>query len=547
MLAVLAFVFIHQQTQAQCDPPVNLTVTYDNVLNTSTFTWDPVSTATEYRFQLKFPWDTWTPTSAELQEILTTNTYSCTGLATSFPFEWRVSSICGQIESGFSPTQNYTVPCPLPNGLTATNITTTGATLNWAYFPGVNFSFSVGYRLANSNAAWTIAGTTNSFTYSVTGLQPNTSYEWCVNTNCSYFNSSPAIGQFTTSVGCGTPTNLSNTNTTHVQNRVNWALVNGATNYTVQYKKNSQSNWTTVTTAGNTSFLTLGNLTPETLYDWKVRVNCPYGSGDYTVPIQFHTYSSFCNSYGNNFNEWIDLFSLGTISRTSGKDASGYFRSTQSTNLVIGSGTNAGQLSGGYPPGIQIQLKFVIYIDFNRNGNFADPGEMVLAPFNTYNGGTHSFNIAIPNNVTPGPAKLRLVMRRGNASHSPCGGNVRGEVEDYMVNLVSGNAFSENGDNDLFENQAALDSEVESRSASQVLENVLVSPNPGNGFYFIQLDEQHDITFRVVNALSSIILNGKISATTGFDLDLSQQPNGMYYLLIGNEKGKQQRIPLVKI
>ncbi len=532
-------------TAISCGAPTNLTVTYDNVLNKSTFSWDPVSTATQYRFQLKFPWGTWTNTSSAVQNIGPDNTYSYTGLATSFPFQWRVSSICNTVESTFSPTQSYTVPCPLPNGLNVTNITTSSATLNWAYFPGVNFTFSCSYRIANSNAAWTPVGTTSAFTLNVSALQPNTTYEWCVNTNCSYFNSNPAISQFTTAVGCGLPFNLTNTNTTNTQNRVNWTSINGATSYTVQYKANSATNWTTVNT--NTNSRNLTGLTPETLYDWKVRVNCPSGSGDYTAPMQFHTYSTYCYSYGLNNSEWIDLFSLGMISRISGKDVSGYFRSSQSTDLLIGSSTNAGQLSCGFPPGIVNLQKFVIYIDFNRNGNFGDAGEQVLAPLSTTGSGIFNFNIAIPNNVTPGPTKLRLILRQGTGSLAPCGGNVRGEVEDYVVNLTT--ALTGQGGDGLSAEKAELESEieVEDRNATHVLENVLVSPNPGNGLYYVQLGELHDIAYKVVNALSGVIVTGNISETSGFDLDLSQQPSGIYYLLIGNEMGRQKLVPLVKL
>ncbi|MBK9734358.1 MAG: T9SS type A sorting domain-containing protein [Saprospiraceae bacterium] len=539
LFTLVIFVLVNKTASAQCDVPINQSQVYLVSNAESKFEWGAVATATSYRFQLKFPWDDW----AEIDVIVPATTYSLIGLAHSFPFEWRVSAICGNVESAFSPTQSYTVPCPIPTGLNATNITVNSAVLNWTPFQGYNTytaGFVLGYRIANSNAPWISLGSTSLFTKNISGLQSNTTYEWCVNTSCTYFNSSPVISTFTTSSGCGLPVNLRISSTTSVQNRVIWDAVNGALSYTVQYKKNSQTNWTSANSSFNNLLIT--GLDPETLYDWKVQANCSNGSGVFSTPSQFHTYSLICNSYGVNTNEWIDLFSLGTISRASGKDVGGYLNSNQSTDLVIGSSVNSGQLSAGFIPGFTYGERFVIYIDFNRNGNFADPGELVLSPLSTNNGGTYNFSISIPSTVTPGPTKLKVVMRRGGGTYTPCAQGVRGEVEDYLVNIVtSSNMISDDG------NVQAMEYELETRSRQIDQKDISISPNPSNGIFNISLDQKLKVNnYKVLNALNGILFSANLNAS-GFELDLSPYANGIYHLLLTDINGKSSIVRLIKM
>lgn len=56
IITVFIIVLTLQNSNGQCDAPLNLTVSYSNITNTSTFSWNTVS-ASRYRFQLKFPWD----------------------------------------------------------------------------------------------------------------------------------------------------------------------------------------------------------------------------------------------------------------------------------------------------------------------------------------------------------------------------------------------------------------------------------------------------------------------------------------------------------
>jgi hypothetical protein len=87
---------------------------------------------------------------------------------------------------------------------------------------------------------------------------------------------------------CGDPAGLSNTAITQTSATVSWNAVSGANNYDVEYKKNTESSWTTVVPATAATSVDLSGLTAGTLYNWHVRANCSGGSGNY-VQANFTT------------------------------------------------------------------------------------------------------------------------------------------------------------------------------------------------------------------------------------------------------------------
>lgn len=77
-----------------------------------------------------------------------------------------------------------------------------------------------------------------------------------------------------------------------------------------------------------------------------------------------------------------------------------------------------------------------VYLDFNQNGSFTDPGET----FTLANGGTFlsdfTGNITIPTTASMGLTRMRVILKEG-AITSSCGTvGTWGEVEDYLVSIV---------------------------------------------------------------------------------------------------------------
>ena len=95
-----------------------------------------------------------------------------------------------------------------------------------------------------------------------------------------------------------------------------------------------------------------------------------------------------------------------------------------------------GQCSGFVYDGI-----FVVWIDFNQNGSFSDPGEAiytsVYSPW-AVAGTTFTFNASsIPLTATSGLTRMRITADESTQAPTPCGTYGYGETEDYNVYIAS--------------------------------------------------------------------------------------------------------------
>lgn len=198
LLSALILLGALSNAMGQCATPTNLQTSYAN--NVTSFSWSPVTGATKYVYEVKQWWQPWT--NAAVIDTITTTNYSLTGIMPSLGISWRVKAICASGTSGYD-TAGFTLPCPVPTSPSTTNVTMSSVTLNWVPAVGYNTylsDFSLGYRPLGSTT-WISLGRTSDSSYNLSGLQANTTYEWCVNQNCPYFSGQPLIATFTTA-GC---------------------------------------------------------------------------------------------------------------------------------------------------------------------------------------------------------------------------------------------------------------------------------------------------------------------------------------------------------
>lgn len=87
--------------------------------------------------------------------------------------------------------------CNAPGGLTASSITTAGATLSWSAVSGAS-SYDVDYKATTSSTWINKATATTATSVSLTGLTSSTAYDWRVRTNCTSGSSAYVSAQFTT-------------------------------------------------------------------------------------------------------------------------------------------------------------------------------------------------------------------------------------------------------------------------------------------------------------------------------------------------------------
>ncbi|MDX1683872.1 MAG: fibronectin type III domain-containing protein [Saprospiraceae bacterium] len=92
---------------------------------------------------------------------------------------------------------------------------------------------------------------------------------------------------------CSTPTGLSVSGITQTSATVSWNSVSGANTYDLEYKVNTGTSWTRVSTSSTSYNLT--GLSPGTTYDVRVRAVCSGSTSNWSGIVTFTTDAGSCN------------------------------------------------------------------------------------------------------------------------------------------------------------------------------------------------------------------------------------------------------------
>jgi len=206
LIALILLVAATYHVSAQCSAPTGLSTT--GITATAALAkWEPVSGAMSYNVEYKPPtysfWITIADGTTSLQ-------WSLMGMDPATTYEWRVRANCTAGVSNYTQTQFTTQAsgsgaCSAPGGLSASNIATSTATLNWSPVSGA-LVYAVEYK-PSSSSAWIVA-TSGTYGTSVNlySLSAATTYDWRVRTNCSLTESSGySTSQFSTSGSTSLP------------------------------------------------------------------------------------------------------------------------------------------------------------------------------------------------------------------------------------------------------------------------------------------------------------------------------------------------------
>jgi bacillolysin len=91
---------------------------------------------------------------------------------------------------------------------------------------------------------------------------------------------------------CATVAGLTTVNVLDHSATLLWNTVPGATSYQVQFKLHTATTWSSAGSTADTT-VNLGNVTPNSLYDWRVRTNC---NGTYSLP-RYHLFVQYPQIY----------------------------------------------------------------------------------------------------------------------------------------------------------------------------------------------------------------------------------------------------------
>ncbi|PLX20102.1 MAG: hypothetical protein C0599_09675, partial [Salinivirgaceae bacterium] len=215
---------------------------------------------------------------------------------------------------------------------------------------------------------------------------------------------------------------------------------------------------------------------------------------------------SYCASQGNNSSyEWIESIEFGSFSNVSGNNG-GYEDFTNMTVNLTPGASEAITLTPGFSGSTYTEY-WVIWIDYNKDGDFDDSGEQVGSGNGT---GTLSGNLTIDANAS-GTTRMRVTMKY-NAAPTSCETFTYGEVEDYTVSFGAKGATGIN----------------------EIAQDVSIYPQPADDILHIEMTEAGNVAEVVLYNMS-----GQVVKTTkldnngqGFDLDVSGQAGGIYMLQI---------------
>lgn len=319
---------------------------------------------------------------------------------------------------------------------------------------------------------------------------------------------------------CPSPSAPATTAITATSAMPGWSDAAGTGSYELRYRVVGSTSWISQNTAGTS--LSLTGLTAATDYEWQVRSLCSAVNSAYTASAGFTTLASsggdrptYCPASGSNTgSEYIDLVDIRNLYNQSGDD--GGYGDYTSTGTALEAGQSYSiYLRPGFP-GTAYRENWRVWIDFNRDGDYADAGELL---FSTRSRRAFSRTVTIPSNALNGPTGMRVAMQY-NSYPDPCDQFRDGEVEDYTVTITAG--------------QNRLGAEAMSSPVGAIY------PNPASNRLVVSGPVNELAEYKIYQAdgrlLSSHIAEGQVS------LDISRYKPGVYLLqiTIGSKQTSEQ-------
>lgn len=209
--------------------------------------------------------------------------------------------------------------------------------------------------------------------------------------------------------------------------------------FVIEYlREGDQGEWSVIETEHSHAFIELNNC-QNVWYRVKRKCNKFDTESDYTTSFLassscgFCTDESYCSGMGlDNSDEWIESFTFGPLSKTTGPQEGAYSLIMSQDLPVFKPGFSYPfSLVNGYN-NIQFDEFYLIYLDTNQNGIFEESEELYVSPEATKEPAEGT--LMIPIDAKEGITRLRVIISY-NKPNGPCVNNdfIYGEIEDYCV------------------------------------------------------------------------------------------------------------------
>lgn len=265
----------------------------------------------------------------------------------------------------------------------------------------------------------------------VSGNEGQGSHSWTFSVFIDDNVSSPPIS-------CTTPSNFQLSDVGSTYARATWTEVPGAKYYNVRFRAIGSSAWSHAAHSSDSSALLIKNLNPSTNYELQIASVCDQSNSSSYSASQYITTISAANDYclsasNGTFMSWIKNVKLGSIDHSYPRDYEYMDFTHISTDLVQGS-TNPMTLTYVEQDLYGQREYWSVYIDWNQDKDFDDPGEVVYRPGSSAPK-VLNLNLVVPSNALQGRTRMRITIGRSQPT-SPCGTVSAGEVEDYTLNII---------------------------------------------------------------------------------------------------------------
>ena len=234
--------------------------------------------------------------------------------------------------------------------------------------------------------------------------------------------------------------------------------------------------------------------------------------------------NNYCASKGNSSDHgYIQRVRILGTSLNNGSGDDGGYADYTSISTNVSKGTDYTLFLRAAFPGSNYATSWTLYIDYNGDKDFNDPGELVASKSYDASAQLDTIHFTIPGSATNGATRMRIQMHAGNIITDPCAVFDYGEVEDYTLN-ISGSGLM---------NSFAIPS-------NETAKNILVSPNPVTGSFanvsfvlaqdgnvVLKLYDINGRQMRIQNAGNMIKGNHTITLS-----ELNKLPAGNYKLVL---------------
>lgn len=274
------WVTISFTTLPLCQPPAPPTISGITTTG-ATANWGAAAGSTGYE------WFVSTSATPPASGTFTSNTSQpITGLTVGTQYYFHLRNACsGGLFSSWVST-SFSTPCNPVTGLSVSNPSFNGATLNWTAVPG-----SAGYEWVVTTSPTPPASGTASSTTTVnaTGLLGGTLYYVHVRNNCGAAGFSGwTTTTFTTNSSCTSPSNILVTNIGSTTADIQWDPITGAIGFEYLVDNTPQAPSTSGAPIAFNNY-SPANLVSATRYYVHLRTNCGPGGFSPWVTVQFTT------------------------------------------------------------------------------------------------------------------------------------------------------------------------------------------------------------------------------------------------------------------